>query len=345
MDTIKTTLAENITGAHGLAPKGSQFSLEEFSLEEVPDQTGKVALVTGGSEGIGYGCTHTLLSKNISKLFIISQSSDVIDKALDAIREELGPAAADKVVWLQCDLSDWKKTAEAAFEVTSKTDRLDVLILNAARGIMTAQKDAHGVDLHMAINHIGHVALTSHLLPLLKKTASSGNKVRIVTLGSNAHQLTPKETRFDSLEELNKDFGPNPQYGRSKLAQMLYARYLADHLRSSDPNVLVNTIHPGIVDTKQTNEHIHEAYPLGGYGMSVLMKPFKKSIFEAATPAMYAATKTEESGQYICGPAIVEPGSEMSQDKALGERLMKLTEDIIQERTSASDKGCPVKST
>ena len=100
----------------------------------------------------------------------------------------------------------------------------------------------------------------------------------------------------------------------------------------------------GFVDTKQTQEYIHEAYPLGGYGMSVLMKPFKKHAMEGAVSAMYAATKTEGSGQYICPPAIIEPGSEMSQDKALGERLMKLTEDIVQQKTSASDKGCPVKT-
>ena len=100
----------------------------------------------------------------------------------------------------------------------------------------------------------------------------------------------------------------------------------------------------GFVDTKQTQEYIHEAYPLGGYGMSVLMKPFKKHAMEGAVSAVYAATKTEGSGQYICPPAIIEPGSEMSQDKALGERLMKLTEDIIQQKTSASDKGCPVKT-
>ena len=78
--------------------------------------------------------------------------------------------------------------------------------------------------------------------------------------------------------------------------------------------------------------------------MSVLMKPFKKHAMEGAVSALYAATKTEGSGQYICPPAIIEPGSEMSQDKALGERLMKLTEDIIQQKTSASDKGCPVKT-
>lgn len=69
----------------------------------------------------------------------------------------------------------------------------------------------------MAGNHIGHVILTSDLPPLLK-TAEEGNTDRIVGLGSNAHQATPSDYKFESLEELNQDLGPNGQYGRSKIA-------------------------------------------------------------------------------------------------------------------------------
>jgi NAD(P)-dependent dehydrogenase (short-subunit alcohol dehydrogenase family) len=65
-----------------------------------------VALVTGGSEGIGYGCTHTLLSHNISKLFILSLSQEVIDGALNSISEEMGPEAARKVTWVKCDVGN-----------------------------------------------------------------------------------------------------------------------------------------------------------------------------------------------------------------------------------------------
>ena len=75
-------------------------------------------------------------------------------------------------------------------------------------------------------NHMGHVILTSHLLPLIKETASKGNTVRIVNQASNAHQGAPSDVKFASLEELNQDLGPNGQYGRSKLAGILYAKYL-----------------------------------------------------------------------------------------------------------------------
>ncbi|KAH7073447.1 hypothetical protein BKA63DRAFT_566639 [Paraphoma chrysanthemicola] len=349
MQAVKNTIAENLgntvlgvnVGAHSLAPADQQFS-----LEEVPDLSGKVALVTGGSEGIGYGCTHTLLSHNISKLFILSQSEDIANDAINAIAKEMGQDKADRVVWMQCDLSDWEQTGKVAFDIASKTDRLDILINNAGRGIMTYQLSKHnGIDLHMATNHMGHVVLTSHLLPLLKSTAEKGDKVRLVQLGSNLHENAPKETKFESIDELNTDYGPQPQYGRTKLASILYAKYLDRHLHSSHPNILSNATHPGIVETRQSAVHIHEAYPLLGYGMSVGAAPFKKSQFEGCVSTMFAATTTEKSGQYICPPAIVEPGSDKANDEQLGERLMDLTWKVVKEKTKASsaDKGCPFK--
>lgn len=343
MEAVKNTIAENF----GKIIPGNEMASKEgqFSLDQVPDLSGKVAVVTGGSEGIGYGCTHTLLKHNISKLFIISLNKEIVDDAISAIRNEMGEEAAKKVEWLHCDLSDWEAIAKTAFQISDKTDRIDILINNAGRGVMTRQLDKQGVDLHMSVNHFGHVILTSHLLPTLKETAKKGNTVRIVNLSSNAHQGAPKETKFESLEELNKDYGPNPQYGRSKLATLLYTRYLARHLTTQYPNILANASHPGFVETRQSTEHIHEAYPLGGYVMSVGVNPFKKTQFEGCVSTMYAATTTQGSGQYICPPAIVEKGSEKSNDEALGEQLMDLTWKIVKEKTkqASAEKGCPFK--
>ena len=104
----------------------------------------------GGSEGIGYGCSHTLLSHNIAKIFILSVSKDVIDGAINAVKEEMGEAAAKKIVWLQCDISNWSKVVETANVILKQTDRLDILINNAARGIMTYQLTDYGVDRHVS---------------------------------------------------------------------------------------------------------------------------------------------------------------------------------------------------
>ncbi|KAJ0109022.1 retinol dehydrogenase 12 [Diaporthe amygdali] len=331
MDTVTATIHENFGGTHSLANEE-----ENFSLNQVPDLNGKVAIVTGGSQGIGYGCTRTLLEHNISKLFIISQSSDVATDAINTIREELGDAASARVEWKKCNLGDWKAVTQTAEEIKASTDRIDLLINNAARGIMTAQITPYGVDEHMAINHFGHVILTSQLLPTMKETAKSGHTVRIVNLGSNAHQNAPKNTKFASLDEINKDNGPTAQYGRSKLAAMLYARYLATHVTAKHPNILANSVHPGFVDTKATSSDIHEAYPLGGYMMSVALKPFQKSQFEGCVSAVYAATVTDRSGKYICIPARIEDGSELAQSNDLAEQLMQLTEEVLKDKMEAA---------
>ncbi|KAK4507872.1 hypothetical protein PRZ48_001607 [Zasmidium cellare] len=328
VNAAKTTLSENFGGnAQKVAPEGTKFS-----LEEVPDQSGKVAVITGGSEGIGYGCSHTLLSKNISKVYILSVSKKVVDSAKDAVAKELGEDKAGRVTWLQCDLSDWNRVLEVAKEIKNSTDRLDILINNAGRGIMTYQLTEYGVDRHMALNHMGHAILTSNLLDLLKKTADGGDTVRITNLASNAHQSAPKDTKFESLEELNQELGPNGQYGRSKLAGILYAQYLANHVTKQHPNLLANATHPGVVSTKMSTKDIHEPYPLAGYLMSAGLELFKKNQFEGALSTLYTSTVTKESGQYVCPPAAPESGNELAQNYQLAENLMKLTREVVKEK-------------
>lgn len=326
---VQTTLSQNLGGpAHNLAADS-----RKFSLEETPDQSGKVAVVTGGSEGIGYGAVHTLLKKNIAKVFILSVREDVIADSVESIKEELGEELSNRMKWIQLDLSNWKQIPDVASQISSETDRIDILINNAARGIMTYQLTDLGVDRHMAVNHIGHVILTSHLLPVLKDTASKGNTVRISNQASNAHEQAPKDTKFASLEELNTDIGPMPLYGRAKLANILYSRYLHRHLHKENNNILINSTHPGVVDTTMSTRDIMEPYPKLGHLMKDVMSPFKKDQFEGCVSTVYAATAAEKSGTYICPPADPEPGSELARNNELAEQLMKLTREIVKDKT------------
>lgn len=146
MEAVKQAVAQNLGGAaHKAAPESQQFA-----LEQVPSLSGKVAVITGGSEGIGYACSHTMLAHDIKKIFILSVSKDVIDGAVDAVKEEMGQEAAEKIVWLQCDLSDWKAVKETADKIAKQTDRIDIMINNAGRGIMTYQLTDYGVDRHVS---------------------------------------------------------------------------------------------------------------------------------------------------------------------------------------------------
>jgi len=188
-------------------------------------------------------------------------SEDTIEGAKVAIAQELGQDKADRIVWMQCDLSDWTRTMHVAQAIEKDTDRLDILVNNSGRGIMTPQQTDYGVDKHMAINHVGHVVLTSYLLPMMKKTAEGGDVVRISNQSSNLHRMAPQDTKFASLDEINQDSGPNGQYGRSKLANLLYTRYFDRNVtQKGHPNVLINATHPGFVSTKQSKKDIHEPY-------------------------------------------------------------------------------------
>lgn len=267
------------------------------------------------------------------------------DGAIEDISKTISPEAAQKCTFLKCDMSDWPSVCKVAHQISESTDRIDILCTLAARGIMTYQLTDYGLDRHMAVNHFGHVILVSHLMPILKKTAEAGHTVRIANMSSNAHQGAPSNCKFASQDELNTDLGPNGQYGRSKLAAILYTRYLARHLTPKYPKILINCMHPGFVDTKMSQVDIHEPYPVLGYGMSVLMKPLKKDQWDGCISTLYASTAVEESGLYICPPAIPEPGSSQSQDEELGEQLMKLTKEIIVEKMpkKSVDQGCPLE--
>ncbi|KAM3500959.1 hypothetical protein MY10362_005954 [Beauveria mimosiformis] len=323
---IKNTLAENLGGP---TPK---LATDQFGLDDTPDQSGKVAVVTGGSEGNEYAITYTLIKHKISKVYMLSISEEKAKNAVEAIAKDMGSEAGEKVTWLQCDLSDWKRVKEVAENIEKSTDRLDMLINNAGRGIMTFQLTDYGVDRHMAVNHIGHAILTSHLLPLMKKTANTGSMVRIVNMSSNLHESVPSNLKFKSVNDLNQDLGPKQQYGRSKLAGILFARYFNRKVTmAGHPNILMNATHPGI-DDLFGNAYVTR-YPVAGYGMSVGFEPFKKSQFQGAVSTIFAATTTKESGQYICPPAVPEQGSSMSQNEELADDLMELTRNVVETKT------------
>ncbi|KAL0572731.1 hypothetical protein V5O48_009231 [Marasmius crinis-equi] len=309
INKIKNEIGENFGGP------AQKLSSHQFTLDDVPDLTGKVAVVTGGSEGIGYGATWTFLRHNVHRLYILSVSPEVVSGAKEAIANELGQEAADRTIWKQCDMADWKRVEEVAEGIGQHTDRLDILVNNAGGGVMTYQETEYGVDRHMA------------------KTAEEGNTVRVTVQASNLHRSAPKDTKFESLEELNRDLGPNPLYERSKLAGILYARWFARNVTDAGhPTLLMNATHSGFVDTKMSKQDIHEPYPLAGYGMSHGMAPFKKDQFEGAVSTVYAATVTGRSGQYINSPAVPEAGSDQAQDEMLGENLMELVRKVYQEK-------------
>lgn len=273
-------------------------------------------------------------------------SEEIISKAKDAFSkdEELPKDAAGRIVWKQCDLTDWQHVQQVGREITNETDRLDIFIANAAKGIMKHALDRHGIDYHMSINHLGHVVLIDALLPLLQQTAQKfQTKARVVSLSSNLAAQTPNDVEFNSDEDFKSDIGPQSLYARTKLANLLFSRYLNRKysVEGDHTDVIFNACHPGVVETRQTQVWIHEPFPILGYGMN-LLNPIKKDIFQGSVSAMYCATQPTKGGNFICPPALPEKGPEKSRDEDMQDRLARLSKQVI-ERAGVTLATIPVQ--
>ncbi|KAJ3248031.1 hypothetical protein HK104_007757, partial [Borealophlyctis nickersoniae] len=176
-----------------------------WTTSQIPDLTGKVALVTGGNTGLGYHTSLELARRNATVL-IACRNVEKGGEAAEKIKAETGKS----VEVVELDLMDLKGVKACGEEVKKRVGRLDVLVNNA--GIMatpfTLTKDA--LESQFATNHVGHFLLTLTLLPLLKSSAPS----RIVNLSSVAHRRAPKEgVMFDHIND-EKAMGPWARYGQ-----------------------------------------------------------------------------------------------------------------------------------
>ncbi|KAL0059084.1 short-chain alcohol dehydrogenase [Marasmius tenuissimus] len=160
----------------------------KFNVEDIPDLTGKVIVVTGGNTGIGYETIKALLPKN-AKVYMASRSEDKAKAAISRLEKETGK----ETHFLQVDLSDMESIRRATDEFKSKETELHVLFNNAGVMIPPFEKlTAQGFDLQFGTNVMGPYLFTKRLLPLLMQgsQSSSDHKARIVNTSSSAQMFT-----------------------------------------------------------------------------------------------------------------------------------------------------------
>ena len=178
---------------------------KKWTANDIPDQTGRVAIVTGANSGIGYETALALAGKGAT-VIMACRNLDKANAAADQIRRT-NPAG--QVVVLQLDLGDLDSVRKFATEFQASYDRLDLLINNA--GIMAPPygKTAQGFESQFGVNHLGHFALTGLLLDLILATPGS----RIVTVSSVMHRAGTID--FDDLQWetsiLQRQFGLWPE--------------------------------------------------------------------------------------------------------------------------------------
>jgi len=315
-----------------------------YKLEEMPDLSGKVAVVTGGSRGIGEAAVSALVQKGC-KVHIISATEDHQQEAVDNI-SKLAPNAPQLITTHAIDLGSLHKLIPLAKDLSSKLERLDILHLNAGVGVAPFGLTNDGLGNHYAINYLSHLVLADILTPKMIETSkkAQGDEkfgVRIVLESSELHRGAPSDVRCESVAEMNEDIGAARLYNRSKLFDIYLAKELVKHLPAlnSENPVIVTSVHPGAVATEQ-QQGATEAYGLLGKALEVGSQLVFMTPEQGAESALWAATapavverREEVHGGYF-SEADGKAGTETEQAKnvALAKKLWDLSVKVLKEK-------------
>ncbi|KAJ4369418.1 hypothetical protein N0V86_009250 [Didymella sp. IMI 355093] len=305
---------------------------------EIPDLSGKVYVVTGGSAGIGFGIVAHLLQHNAQKIYLLSQSEQHAAEAQDALKHW---GDASRVEWRQCNLESFKQTDKVARELSKELDRLDALVCNAGLGVGVYNESEDGIDTHMQVNHFAQAHLMLTLLPILQKTTDS----RLVAQSSDLHRPASSDIKFASIEEMNQDIGAMQLYNRTKLAQVVFLRELLLRIKAGQFGQVtgssglpwINATHPGGVVTDQQDQAIEAYGTLGKVGVAAARPLMKDPVKKGCRPILFAAThpdivKEQVQGGYIVPDRKVTEPSDQSKSPVLGLNLWKLTKQILEQK-------------
>jgi NAD(P)-dependent dehydrogenase (short-subunit alcohol dehydrogenase family) len=206
------------------------------------DLTGRTVLITGANTGLGREVAERLADRG-ARLLLACRSESRARPVLEAITTRHGAGRASLV---PLNLADLTSVRAAAAQVTGATDRVDLLINNAGvAGSRGLTKD--GFELAFGVNHLGHFLLTVLLMPLLR----AAGQARVVTVSSRAH-YRPRGIDFQALRQRSRSFTGMPEYGVSKLCNVLFTKSLTAKLppTSAGQGVTAVALHPGVVATE-----------------------------------------------------------------------------------------------
>ncbi|MBY8874265.1 SDR family oxidoreductase [Micromonospora sp. PLK6-60] len=270
--------------------------MKKLTVSPLPDLTGRLALVTGASGGLGLGLATRLAAAGAEVLLAVRDPAKGA-AALGRLRRE-APGAAASLRTL--DLAALTSVATLAEELIADGRPIDILINNA--GVMaptTRHTTADGFELQFGTNHLGHVALTVRLLPLLR-----AGHARVTTVTSSA----ARQARFDWTDpQSERSYSPVRAYGRSKLANLLFALELDRRSRDAGWGIVSNAAHPGTTLTGlytagpnlgRRRPAPHEAIMTRLHRMGVLVQ----SVDRGALPPLYAAASPRAQGGRLYGP-------------------------------------------
>ncbi len=280
----------------------------ESTAEQVTDGldlAGKTFVVTGCNSGLGL---ETMRVLGLRGGHVVG-AARTKDKAAAAIAST-GVAGTP----VACELSEASSVRACAAELRGLGHPIDALICNAGIMALPEARTTHGLDLQFLTNHIGHFILVTEVLDALSEDG------RVVVLSSGAHHMAPESgIEFDNLSG-ERDYQPWKMYGQSKLANILFARHLAERLAGSSRTA--NALHPGVIRTNLVR-HIEDPDAMLG---TMKLKSIPQG---AATQCLVAAHPelSNISGKYFSDCQVTDTHPR-ADDAALGAQLWARSEEI-----------------
>lgn len=271
------------------------------------DLTGQTWLVTGCNSGLGYETTRVLALRG-AHVIGLARTAQKASEAFD----EMGIEATA----IACDLGDLD-TVRAALVSVRGLAKLDGIVANAGIMALPELEQIHGYERQFFVNHVGHFVLVTGLLDRLTDAG------RVVMLSSAAHRMAERGMEMDNLSG-EADYHPWRMYGRSKLANILFARALATRFEGTARTA--NSLHPGVIETNLAR-HIPNPEK-----MFAQWKPMMKTVPQGAATQVYVATRPEladVSGKYFSDCGVVDTQVPEAEDDALAEALWTKTEEIV----------------
>jgi len=275
----------------------------------------KTIVISGATNGIGKAAAIEL-SKENPKLLFTYRNQSLADELLAEIKD-ISPNTQVQSVY--CDFSDQDSIKKCTNEINDLCANIDVLINNAGVVNTSYHETGEGIENTFAVNHLGYFLFTNLLLQKLK----GHDETRIVNVSSAAHSFV-KEMQWEDINFKN-NFGQGLRsYSQSKLANLLFTRYLA--IKLSTDNISVNAIHPGGVNTSLGSQNkAWYSKPL-----RLILKPFFRSPLKGAESIIYLATKQNDgvTGEYFVDSKI-HKSSTYSKNLEEAHKLWDLSEKLV----------------
>ena len=296
--------------------------MTKWTAADIPDQTGRTAVITGANTGLGYETAAALAGRGARVVLAVRN----LEKGKQAVARITAATPGAEVELQELDLTSLESVRAAAARLRSGHDRIDLLINNA--GVMYTPRSTtkDGFELQFGTNHLGHFAFTGLLLDRLLPVAGS----RVVTVSSIGHRIRAA-IHFDDLQ-WERRYSRVGAYGQSKLANLLFTYELQRRLAPHGTTIAV-AAHPGGSNTELMR---NLPRPITA-ASALLVEPLMQGADLGALPTLRAATDPGVLGGQYFGPdgfqeirgyPKVVASSGQSHDVELQRRLWAVSEEL-----------------